>query len=257
VPNLSEAKIKLDRAKVHIQELSQNAKTFLASSPFSIDIEEENDDLVHRVRIQKTVPKEWAAIVGDAVHNIRSTLDYMIWQLILRNGGTPGRNTCFPIGVAKSGYGKQLRSSLSGASVEAKKYIRRLKPYPGGNQILVQIHALDICDKHHLALIVGSAHKNLLLTMKMKAPWIPDDFKFPTIALNPADRQFPLSDGDEVFRIKAAARTEDDLSEHGLVFELAFGDVNEVKGLPLLETLSSMESHVSKIIEICERHFFG
>lgn len=256
MPNLSEAKIKLERAKAHIGELDRNAKEFLASSPFSIEIEEKNGDLVHRVRIQKTIPREWAAIVGDAVHNIRSALDYMTWQLILRNGSNPSKNTCFPIGLKKSGYGKQLRYSLSGASVMAKKYIRRLKPYPGGNHILTQIHALDICDKHHLALIVGSAHKNLLLTMKMKAPWIPDDFNFPTLSINPADRQFPLSDGDEVFRIKAAARTEDDLSEHGLVFELAFGDVSEVEGLPLLETLSNMESHVSKIIEICERHFF-
>ena len=254
--DLNEAKIKLDRAKKHIGDLHQKANEFLKNSPFSIEIIEEGGDLVHRVIINETVPNEWAAILGDAIHNIRASLDYLAWQLILNNNNTPGKNTSFPIGLAKDGYGKQLRSSLSGASPEAKKFVRRLKPYSSGNRILTQIHALDICDKHHLPLIVGSAHKSLLLTPKMKAEWIPDDFNFPTIAVKPADRQFPLSDGDEVLRVKKAARGGDSVSEYGHTFELVFGDINEVKGLPLIDTLMSMEMYVRKIINICERRLF-
>ena len=226
------------------------------AAPFAVEATEDAGDLVYRIKINSSVPIGWSAIVGDIVHNIRSSLDLIVWQLIIQNGNTPGMNTRFPIGIKETGYGKQLRDSLRGANENAKRLVRRLKPYPGGNTILTQLHALDICDKHHLTLIVGSAHKHVLLTPKLTADWIPKDFQFPTFAINPADRQFPLSDGKEVFRIKKAARHGGGLGDFGLVFELAFGDVEEVKGLPLLETLTVMEVYVRRIIELFVRRFF-
>jgi hypothetical protein len=257
LPDLIGAKIKIGRAKSHLEELGTKVNEFLGNQSFRVEVSEDDEgDLVYRIKIGSLVPVEWSAIVGDIVHNLRSALDQLAWQLVLLNGNTPGRNTYFPIALAKTGYGKQLRASLNGASDRARTLVRRLKPYPEGNLILSQVHALDVCDKHRLTLIVGSAHKHVLVTMKMEADWIPEDFKFPTIALNPADRQFPLKDGEEVFRVKKAARKGNVMGDHGLVFELAFGDVDEVKGLPLLETLNNMVKHVEKIVEIFNRRYF-
>lgn len=85
---------------------------------------------------------------------------------------------------------------------------------------------------------------------------MPDDFKFPTIAVKPADRQFPISDGDGVFRLKNVPRKGDSVFEHSPGFALAFGDADEVQGLPLVEALMSMERHVRIIMDSCERRFF-
>jgi hypothetical protein len=247
-------RVKINRARSHIEELRSNAADFLASSPYTLEkLEKENGDLTYIIKINSDVPIEWCAIVGDIVHNLRSALDLMAWQFVINDGNTPGKNTYFPISPKKDGFGKQLRSSLSGTDAKAKKFVKRLKPYPEGNTILTQLHALDICDKHRLTLIVGAAHKQFVISPKMEADWLPKDYEFQGIAIAPADRQFPLKDGDEVFGIKKQAREGAGFNEPQMIFELAFGDVDEVKGLPLVETLENMERHLRKILEIAEK----
>lgn len=257
--NLDGARVKLARAACHVQELAEAARVYLISAPFTLERSEEpNGDLLWRVRIVRPVPSECPAIVGDAVHNIRSALDLVAWQLVEINGAQPSRDTCFPIVQSPPALFEQtLRRALNGAHPTALRLVRRLKPFAGGNVTLLQLHALDITDKHRLVLVVGAAHKQLVIRTKMKVPWREEPMEFPPFALLPADRQFPLQDGEEVFRICAAARRPDELSSHDIVFELAFGDVAEVKGLPLVETLQAMHRHVSRIIEIAHEHFFA
>jgi hypothetical protein len=258
VANIEGVSLKLNRSRQHIAELENKSRNYLDSEPFRvIQSEEENGDLVWRIKIQKQVPLEFSAIVGDGVHNMRSALDLLAWQLVELNGGTPTRQTYFPISSKPPAeYDQELRRALGGASSAAFRFVRRLKPYRGGNETLGQLHALDITDKHRLILLVGAAHKHVVIKFKMPVPWKSDPVDFPPIAMNPADRQFPLKDNSAVFRVKADARDSPLPFEHGLVFELAFGDVAEVSGLPLLPTLDSMHRQVSKIVEITRRLFF-
>ncbi|MGH8808338.1 MAG: hypothetical protein ACREX0_10710, partial [Noviherbaspirillum sp.] len=166
-------RIKLARASRHIAELGKLASQYLASKPFSIySTEEQNGDLVWRVRMERPVPLEWSAIVGDAVHNIRSALDLLAWQLVEASGSQPSRDTCFPIGQAATPpFEVALRRALQGLSPKALRFVRRLRPYGGGNRVLSQLHALDIVDKHRLVLVVGAANKQLVIKVKMKVPW--------------------------------------------------------------------------------------
>ena len=68
--------IKLNRSQQHLNELQTKCDDYISSGSFNVVCNEEaNDDLVYRVKIQNPVPLELSAIVGDAVHNIRSALD--------------------------------------------------------------------------------------------------------------------------------------------------------------------------------------
>lgn len=256
---LDGVRIKLARADRHIAELRTAAQEFFDSKPYTIyEVEEANGDLVRRLRIVRTIPNDWPAVLGDAIHNLRSALEFLAWQLVERNNSTPARHTGFPIVDSKKELGLGLISKLAGASPASVRMVRRLKPYKGGNSLLHQIHSLDIVDKHRLILIVGAANKALVLKFHMKIPGQDQLYAFPPLAMEPSDRQFPLTDGVEVFRIMAAARKDDPLtkSEHKIVFELAFGDVDEVKSLPLIETLEAMHKHTSRIVEMSHRLFF-
>ena len=63
--NLDGARIKLDRASRHIDELRSAARAYLESQPFALNqAEEPNGDLVWRVKIRNQVPAEWSAIIG-------------------------------------------------------------------------------------------------------------------------------------------------------------------------------------------------
>ena len=112
-----------------------------------------------------------------------------------------------------------------------------------------QLHSLDITDKHRIILVVGAAHKHVIVKFKMKTPGQEKPIEFPPIALNPADRQFPLQDGMNVFSISAASRSTEDMTDYQIVFELAFGDVDEVEGLPLVE---KSEIHACACFKDCK-----
>lgn len=255
---LDGTKIKVARGSHHIESLRALASAYLDSSPFSLTaVEEPNDDLVWRVRVHREVPVDWSTIVGDAIHNLRSALDHLAWQLVVIGGAQPDRDTCFPIGSASpAALRSSLAKSMNGASPKAHRFIERLRPYRGGNSLLNQLHALDIVDKHRLVLVVGAAQTQLVIKMKMPILEQGPPIDFPAFALRPADTQFPLADGMEVFRVCAAARKDAPFSEHRVVFELAFGDVDEVRGLPLLRTLESLHRHVARIVEIAEGQLF-
>lgn len=225
--NLEGAWIKINRSAQHITELERNVQIYLSSKPFGlIKVEAPNGDLIYQIKILRPVPVEWSAIVGDAVHNMRSALDLLAWQLVEANSGVPSRSTCFPIGkTPPPAYDKVVNRALAGANSRAIHFIKRLRPYPGGNVLLDQLHSLDVTDKHRLVLIVGAAHKHVVMKVKMMIPGQQTSIEFLPLAIAPTDRQFPLRDGMEVFAIRAAARTSEDMTDFQLVFELAFGDV--------------------------------
>jgi hypothetical protein len=50
------------------------------------------------------IPTRWSLIVGDYVSNARSSLDHLVWQLVLANGQTPDRNHSFPVLKTHAGW---------------------------------------------------------------------------------------------------------------------------------------------------------
>lgn len=258
MPSTEGPRLKLARANQHIAELRDAAAHFLATQPFALySTEEANGDLVWRVRINRQVPLEWSAIVGDAVHNIRSALDLLVWQLVEIGGGNPSRDTCFPITTSPAAtFSAAVKRSMAGAAPLAMRFVERIRPFAGGNQVLARLHALDVIDKHRLVLVVGVANKQLIVKFKIKVPWSDKVVEAPPIGLSPADRQFPLQTDEEVFRVCAAARLGDSHSEHAIVFELAFGDANELSGHPLVPTLEAMHAHVTRIVDIADSRLF-
>ena len=246
---------KLARAAQHINELSSKVTLFAAAEPYHLEVVEEgNGDLVYRLRMKQQAPLEWSAIAGDAVHNLRTALDHLACALVTAGGASPTRSTQFPFTNGPVGIGKAIRQSLAGASRDSRRFVKRLRPYGGGSAVLAQINSLDNTDKHQSVLVVGAAHRSVLL--RPNFPKFPN-VEFPTIGLRPADRQFPLRDGDAVLRIRKAARMNGDedgrIDYPGVTIEPAFGQVAELEGLPLLPTLEKMHAHVTKIIDIAER----
>lgn len=254
MPSLDGAYLKLTRAKRHIEELRLAIQAYFDLTPYQI-IKQENSsgDLVYSLEITQPIPPELGAIVGDTIHNLRSALDLLAWQIVIAGGGKPGKNTSFPITQAQVNFKAIAHSCLKGASKKSIKYIRRLKPWIGGNKTLIQLHTLDIVDKHQVILIVGSAHKNIVLTFQMQVPWLDDIIKSPPIGLRPADRQFPLKNGAELYRINASARSGLMHDEPQFTFEACFGEEGNIEGLPLIPTLENILNHVTRIIQITDK----
>jgi hypothetical protein len=63
--------------------------------------DERRSEHVFRFRRVPTVPADLNAILGDSIHNLRISLDYLAWQLVKATGGIPTQgqhgSTSFPI----------------------------------------------------------------------------------------------------------------------------------------------------------------
>lgn len=242
---------KIRRAKQHVNDLESAIRVFLDRQPYRIVSEEqpETGKKLYRVRVAEQPPKSWATFIGDAVHNLRSALDHLAWQLVEAGGGMPGDQTAFPVGNDVKSLESELARRVHGAHPEAVDAIRRLQPYKGGNgDLLWRLHRLDIYDKHRLLLAIGAAYRHFALKVKMELPWKPGQLvEAPTIKIKPADRQFPLEDD----AIVLSTSMDDEAAKIGyqFTFEVAFSDGEVVQGEPIMATLRQLVVFVESAID--------
>jgi hypothetical protein len=94
--------VKIDRTRAHLDEFDRGAKRVEAACRDAI-LRERDDgqsEYVFRFGRIPAVPSVLSAIAGDAIHNLRVSLDHLAWQLVIATGGTPRTGpggTAFPI----------------------------------------------------------------------------------------------------------------------------------------------------------------
>jgi hypothetical protein len=145
------SKLKIERANKHIADLNtllDRFKTDFCSFGIEKDANTGNDILTFE-RVDP-LPYSIALIVGDAIHNLHTALDLMMYEIVA------DRTSKFPffekreelIGQTKSGKIETARPDIYDLIVNT------IKPYRGGNDALYGLHDLDISDKHRLLIIV-------------------------------------------------------------------------------------------------------
>lgn len=250
--SLEGPRLKIERAKKHIRELDVEVQRFLARDPYSItrqDDSETGKKSAPIVNVREDPPPCVALLAGDAVHNLRSALDLLVWQLVLANGQTPGDHTTFPILKADSESG--MDGKIKGVSAPARTAIKALKPYKGGNESLWSLHRLDATDKHRLLLTTGLAWGSTAIVPDI--PGLPAGAAVPGLMLQ-MNREtfFPLENGAE---LESAAILLDSLAAMPVKmnvqfgFDVAFGEGGAVKGEPLVPTLVQLADYVGRVVE--------
>ncbi len=66
------------------------------------------------VEIQKPIPPIWSVILGEAIHNMRSALDQLVYQLYLDAQGKIRNGTAFPIFPSSDLFHKWGRDDIRG-----------------------------------------------------------------------------------------------------------------------------------------------
>ncbi len=242
------ALLKLERANCHLEELKADILAFVKREAYRlIRIDDANTgDLVFKIEVRERVPERWACPIGDCIHNFRAALDHITCQLVAL-GGEDCTKSQFPIFAKRAAYCSKSAGYLKGAPQDAIDLIESFQPYHGGDDHpLWVIHRLDILDKHRGIIPVGAAHRSV----KIKLPGLPEDA--PQIALKPADRQFPLRDGSEVYRILAAARKPEVDHDPEIIVEIAFGEGQVVDGRPVVEELTRLGAYTFNVIRSFE-----
>jgi hypothetical protein len=83
-----------------------------------------------KFEITQAIPDRIPHILGDCLGCLRSSLDYLVWELVRANGNDPTEKNAFPVAVTPENYRSQLgRGMLGGVSPEAAATIEKFQPY--------------------------------------------------------------------------------------------------------------------------------
>lgn len=100
----------------------------------------------------------WGVILGDFLHNVRSALDHLVWQLVLLSEQqAPGVQHQFPIALSERAYlaSRGMRERmLAGVADEHRAVIDQVQPFRLGDEAkthsLAYLSRLSNTDKHRI-----------------------------------------------------------------------------------------------------------
>jgi hypothetical protein len=244
---------KLDRAKKHIAELNREIGIFLDGNHYAVS-PYFNADTRHCEWIldrADEIPIAFSAIVGECLQNIRSALDYLIWQLVIANNGSPKSGvTGFPIANDFHGYcSANFKRKITGVRPDIVTAIDQLKPYKGGNDLLWQLHSLNNMDKHRLLLSAASAvtHRHVLPTERQILSYFTDDPAgadlYRGVFIPATNARFPPVVGEVCLSIRESEMENDFTFRMGI----SFNEPGIVVGEPILETVQQFFELASEI----------
>lgn len=144
---------KLRRAKQHFQEFERAAAAYMNVGPSGPGQlmpapESTSDKQTFIYATADPLPAYFGLIAGDYLQNLRSVLDYLVWQLILANGKIPHEtNTAFPVCKSKKSFDAARVRRLMGVPDEAIDIIEALQPYPERDPGAARPQTIHILDE--------------------------------------------------------------------------------------------------------------
>jgi hypothetical protein len=237
-------RLKIERAEKHITELDSRITDFalvayeLGAKPHAV-LPSQTTVFVKTVA---PVPPDFSVIVGDAVHNLRSALDHLMWQLVEAGGGSPNKSTYFRICRDPQGA-HQYASAVGSGEIQkikpgAASILQSVQPYMSGNDTLWHIHELDRFDKHRTLVTVLNTFKEWFVDQGVKGSKI----------VFPESPKIALVANYEVFNIPTATYEREPHENFKLNIDLSFGQSEVVGGQSVLPTLKEMMNLVDRLV---------
>jgi hypothetical protein len=251
---------KYDWAKKHVRDFEAAVDVFRADNPHSIRYlhDEGTAEIVYYVESVPVIPNSLRLMLGDAIHNLRSTLDHVACALVIAaDPAALCEYTGFPIFDSSEAFRTMSRGKVPGLGQQALKNIDILQPYKGGlGHALWQLHRLDIINKHRLLLTVSTVNTARSATPREKlagkrdvvvVPAAPFFSQLMFAATVPAVRAMEAA--DELARFPASEEYEN----MGFVFDVAINEPDILEGMPTFLFLRGTSSNVFRIIQEAER----
>lgn len=125
--------------------------------PFGISIPYFDADTgyyVCKAIVTKSPPTRLGVILGDVIHNARSALDHLVWQLVIASGKTPTRRNAWPIVTNRTKWKSSAATRLKGVHTRQIKLIDQGQPYKVGRNARHtfpgMLQSLSNTDKHQI-----------------------------------------------------------------------------------------------------------
>lgn len=159
---IQRVRVRIDRAVKHINEFGLVSSAYLRESPFATRTESYTENGKEGLRfffqVNKKLPPSLGVIAGDSIHNLRASLDNIVWALgkvyPSTDTSADANRLAFPVCDTAEQYENTLRrreyKAITNFPSEAQQLIESLQPYystPEGFRLSI-LHALWNADKH-------------------------------------------------------------------------------------------------------------
>jgi hypothetical protein len=152
---------RLERAAYHLQRFENEVKQWIDREPYRIvpESQPEQRQTIFRVEILRSPPPELSLLIGDCLHNLRSALDNLAYDLARAYQGDPlshsvAKASQFPIFKSKDQFLSRGMTQIRGVAPAAQKIIEEVQPYQRGDEYtydrLWWLRELSNNDKHRL-----------------------------------------------------------------------------------------------------------
>ena len=164
---LDGVRVKIARANVHLDELKRRLNDWRVSKPYPIvvEIESNSGDQLWKVG-DEPIPPPDLPVIGDILFNLRSALDHLAWQLVLKAGNVPSRRTEFPIFNDPDIWKRDAPRKMAGMNGVMKDRIKALQPcfynHTHRKKAIWGLQDYGNTDKHRTLLIVPVSTEDML-----------------------------------------------------------------------------------------------
>ena len=255
-PSLLGSRLKVARAKEHLDELEPELRAYFEREPYRVADQPDVEDgwmVIRIIGVTEHPDPMWSVRVGELIHDLRSALDNLVWQLVLVNGKDPGEHNQFPIYTeppkGRSRFFRKatrLDDMLAGVDPSAVATIKELQPYHGRHMhrqhrtALAWLATLSNIDKHRFVLpALGAKQQGDEPSFDHVSGPVPSDIYFvATIG--------PIYPGAEMFRWRVAGGGDDTKvdMEGKIPYDITFGSEHLT-----LSRLDWLQERIGQIVE--------
>lgn len=175
---MSSARRKLGRGVEHVGKLLAEASAFEGREAYAFECEVDrvsSHEQIHRCFAveREPVPEEWPLLAGEAIQNLRSALDHLIY-------GASGNNerSQFPIFTDAGAFAKRGQRMVAGVPTQMLEWIEATQPYRVAPQspdqdLLEGLRVWSNVDKHRTLATLASAvmHESIGVNTGVAIEW--------------------------------------------------------------------------------------
>jgi hypothetical protein len=267
---LAGVKAKLARAEEHMKALGEEWTTFGKEQSYEAlhEFKPDTGEWNTYLRLAKPIPIKLSAILGDALHNMRSSLDHLVCRFVELHNGKVDKHHAFPICRDAADYDARVHQirrkkdrpgPLDGipAGGAERALVEEVQPFQRGKDWrehpLAILNNMTNIDKHR-SIHVADSYPQATNALDLLT-WIPDDAELIDHMLIWQPGQ-PLEDRTHIARLRfsEAHPAEEVNIKVTFPLTLAFGDPEPG---PHQGSVADILAYVSEIVRRAEEMFYG
>lgn len=255
---LSGPRLKLERAEKHVRDAEELIGGFLNLRPYTTgeNSDPQSGQTIYYMSRVEDVPAGIGIVVGDALNNLRGSLDHLAMQIHVAGGGSPDNHRIsYPMANSRAEFSATFHGKIKITHKSTIDVLEKAESYQGGKgHVLWVLDKLNNIDKHRRINVIGTSFNgfcvhpvvNKILREKVKAnPSIigttPAGFWF-----RPEHDRSPLKVGDKLYGCPSDSKLDEDVQ---FAFEIAFNEPSVGECKPVVLFLDKTAKRIQSLID--------